>query len=158
VVELGGDPARTAAAVAALRDHESARTTRRWRGRLAGSLDLGLLHHLTPPDELQGAAAQAGQWRRRYSYASCYYRQGPGFILVKDRRDPSRAARFVLDEADMIALFTRCLAPTSVRDMSARERDLVQDLQDERLLLRCKDIAVVLPIRMRRWPVPFNAV
>ncbi|WP_220447522.1 DUF5825 family protein [Nonomuraea diastatica] len=86
------------------------------------------------------------------------YRRGPGFLQVKDMRDPAAAARMIIDDGALGSAFTHCLRPRRLPDLGAAERDAVDVLIDERLVLRCGDLVVTLPNRMRRWPVPAMSV
>jgi hypothetical protein len=160
IVELGGEPAGTARAVEFLREQAGADLTVGWRGRLAGPLDLTLLHHLPPPEALEGAdgPAEAACWREAYRLGACHFRRGPGFIQVKDSRDPRFTAKFMLDEPGLVAAFTTCLRPTSLAELGPALRDAALTLHRERLLLLIGDLAVTLPTRMLRWPVPCHAV
>ena len=175
-LRLGGDPEATTRAVALLRDLTPTGRRVRWRGRVAGPIDLSLLHHLPPPTDLDrdgtaatgsagdGSAGDAGAadigqaveaWVRSHGFGSCYYRMGPGFLQVKDARDPARPVRTVLDDAELIETFTTCLTPTPARHLDAAA---LGDLVRRRLVLLADGVAVTLPYRLTRWPVPFLAV
>ena len=130
----------------------------RWTGVVADNVDTTLLHHLPQPER---AAAQAADtdprliaWAAAFRPALCYYRVGPGFIQVKDIRDPAASARLTLDYAAHRQLFLRCLRPTVVDDLTGAERAAVAALAAERLLLIVDGLAVTVPYRMRRWPIP----
>ncbi|MFF5261843.1 DUF5825 family protein [Actinomadura viridis] len=172
-LDLGGDPAATARAVALLRDLVPTGERVEWRGRITGPLDLPLLHHLPPPAALEygkgdgteagrgigqaekKAAAEQETWARSYAFGSLYYRMGPGFVQVKDVRDPERPVRSVLTDPAAIEVFTACLTPARVRDLDA---PALRDLLRRRLLLAAGDLVVTLPYRLTRWPIPFFAV
>jgi hypothetical protein len=147
----------TVAAVALLRDCAAAALRVRWRVAAGHDLDPAALYHLPPPAGPPGAALD--RWRRAHRYGSCHYRRGPGFIQVKDSRDPGAAPVVLMaDHPDLVATFLRCLDPTPMADLDQVGRDAVDLLAAERLVLVTGGLALTLPHRMRRWPVPYNAV
>ncbi|GAA3954730.1 hypothetical protein GCM10023085_41500 [Actinomadura viridis] len=180
-LDLGGDPAATTRAVALLRDLVPTGERVEWRGRITGPLDLALLHHLPPPADLEDgtddgtkggtkggtehgredgqaekeAAAEQDTWARSYAFGSLYYRMGPGFVQVKDVRDPACPVRSVLTDPAVIEVFTTCLTPARASDLDA---PALLDLLRRRLLLPAGDLVVTLPYRLTRWPIPFFAV
>lgn len=161
-LDLGGDPAATTQAVALLRDIAPTGQRVDWRGRVTGPIDLSLLHHLPPPTELENGTEgvelgpeEVDAWARSHDFGSCYYRMGPGFVQVKDVRNPACPTQTVLEDPTLIDVFIRCLTPTRVRDLEA---PALRDLLRRRLVLLSDDLAVTLPYRLARWPVPFFAI
>jgi hypothetical protein len=152
-----GRPA-TAAAVALLRDCATAALQVRWSATAEPDLDSSLLHHLPPPAAPAGSPALAA-WRRAYRYGSCHFRQGPGFVRVKDARDRAGPPVLLLaDHPDLVATFLRCLDPTPLAELDATGRAAVDLLAAERLTLLAGGMVVTVAHRMRRWPVPYDAV
>ncbi|MDF5754395.1 DUF5825 family protein [Spongiactinospora sp. TRM90649] len=139
-------------AVAWLRDGLSDGDTPRWRVAGLPEAQVPLLLHLPPPESADGPH---DRWRSGFRLGLCYYRRGPGFVQVKDVREPERSASFVLDVPELVEVFLRCLRPTRAADV---DPDAAGALLDERLLLRLGDRLVTLPYHMRRWPVPAMAV
>jgi hypothetical protein len=154
VIDLGAEPMPTARAVAFLRDQRALGMTVGWRGRLTGPLDLTLLHHLPPPETLEGGAAEGAGWRDSHRRGFCQFRRGPGFILVMDGRDSGFTGRYVLDRPDLVAAFTTCLRPTPLERLGPAEREAALTLHKERLLLVTGHVAVTLPTRVREWQAP----
>jgi hypothetical protein len=154
---LAGALPGTAAAVALLRDCATAALRVRWWAGPEPDLDFGLLHHLPPP--AGPPAPGLDRWRRAYRYGSCHFRRGPGFVQVKDARDPAGPpVVLVADHPDLVATFLRCLDPTPLAALDATGRTAVDLLLAERLVLLAGGAVLTLPHRMRRWPVPYNAV
>ena len=161
-VRLGHeDPDATLEFVAWLRDRHTQAHDVSWSAIVGPGFDTSPLHHLPPPGPAPGAALGAApgaavQWREAYRPGMCYYRVGPGFIQVKDVRQPDRAAILLLDTPDLLDAFTRCLRPCRLDELPPGERTAAAELEKERLLLRVGDLVVTLPNRMRHWPVPCN--
>jgi hypothetical protein len=157
-VVLGAGAVGTAWAVALLRECASWGLPVRWRGTADRDTDTAALHHLPPPDVLDGPAERLLEWHGSYRHGSFHYRAGPGFIRVKDARDPVRAMRYLIAEAGTLAVFTRCLRPAPLAGLPAAERERAALLRADGLLLEAGGMVVTLPARMRRWPVPVDAV
>ncbi len=158
-VPLGHDARQTAEFVAFLRDSATRMTTVDWHGASAEAVDTTVLHHLAPPTDLgPGSDEIVARWHARHRFGTCYYRRGPGFILVKDIRVAASAARYTLDDPVLVATFLHCQAPTSVASLTAGQREAIDLLEAERLLLRIDDVVVGLPVRMLAWPIPYTAI
>jgi hypothetical protein len=139
-------------AVAWLRDSLSEGDVHAWRASGLPAAQVSLLLHLPPPETGGG---EHDRWRSAFRRGLCYYRRGPGFVQVKDVREPGRSATFLLDVPEVIEVFLRCLRPTSMTEV---DPDAAKALIEERLMLRVEDQLVTLPYHMRRWPVPAMAV
>ncbi|MFD4656773.1 DUF5825 family protein [Kitasatospora sp. NPDC058444] len=131
----------------------------------AADFALHHLHHLPPPAASATEATEATEaeraladWRSAYAYGRFYYRQGPDFLQVRDRRDPDASARFALDHPDLVATFRACLTPTALDDLSSTGREAVSVLASEGLVLVTRGWAVTLPPRIRHWTVPDTGV
>lgn len=130
------------------------------RWRLAGDLpwDLPTVVHLTPPsggvDPV--ASALAAGWRERYRFGLCTYRYGPGFVLLRDVR-PGRQRKRVTLDGPWVAHFRRFAEHEDAAPVpeSAVLRD---ELTEVGLALRCGHERVLLPYRLRRWPVPYETL
>jgi hypothetical protein len=163
VMEVGERQAEQAAHfIRLLRDCTSHRLRVRWRGAELPSVAAGTLYHLEPPEsggvpELEEAARR---WRRTHAYGRCYWRAGPGFMLVKDRREGRGAAQFLLDDAATRSVFEALAVPRLVESLGTEPEVLraLADLEQEALVLGLGPWRVALPFRMRCWPVPFIAV
>lgn len=155
---LGGDPAVTTAGIAMLRD-ASARFSRvLWSAEITGPVDIHRLMHLYPPTHVAGPAELGETWKEGYRYGSFYYRLGPSFIVVKDTRESSAAARFVIDDPNLCDVFLRCATPLHNRELTAPQRDAAEPLIDEGLLFDISGWLVTAPLRMLRWPVPAHDI
>ena len=86
-------------------------------------------------------ALQAVSWRR-----------GPGFVFMRDARDPKEPAQVVLDGEGMLDAFARCVPGVERASMDPETDELVGQIveADGRVML--------LPSRMRRWPIPSNPI
>ncbi|MDN0200264.1 DUF5825 family protein [Streptomyces sp. S.PNR 29] len=161
-VPLGAGGRPTAQAVQFLRECQSHALTVTWSVpqddalcRTPSALDFPLHHlrHLPPPD-----GPVPDDWRSAYAYGRFYHRQGPGFVQIKDRRDPDAAVRLTVDHPDLVSTFGTCLQPTPLDDLSSTEREAVSVLAAEGLVLVTRGWAVTLPPRIRHWPVPDTGI
>lgn len=142
-----------------LRDAASWGLRVRWSLRLGATVEAPSLAHLEPPMDADGVPPGTfARWRGGHRYGLCYYRQGPDFILVKDVRDSERPAYFVLDDVPLVEAFTTLLTPGRVEAMRPELRDAVDELRAERLILQLDEWAVVLPSRVRIWPIPYAGI
>jgi len=166
--DIGNDPDGTAALLRLLRECDADGVRVVWTARRACGFDTSALHHLPPPyrpfETRSGTPAAEPPdpallaWRAAYRRGNCHFRHGPGFVLVKDARDPANVARFTLDHPDLVAAFTHCLEPTRRADLDARAREAMDLLIGERLAIDLDGVVLTLPVRMRRWPIPYNSV
>jgi Family of unknown function (DUF5825) len=122
-----------------------------WRGNLGHHVDPQLLHHLPPP--VSGAEPGLNRWRATFRYGLCYYRVGPGFLLIVDHRRTIHGATSVLRDPDEIATLRGFTCPGPAAGTAAFAR-----LCDKGLVLRHGGAAVSLPYRLRRWPIPCTAI
>lgn len=132
----------------------------RLRWRLDGVPDLPLRTHvhLVPPSDGVDAAssAYAEAWTAGYRYGSFYYRRGPGFVVVKDVRPGGEQLRMTIDEG--AEHFLAMARAQTVDELDAPARDLLDTVAEAGLLLRAADRLLVLPYRLRHWPVPYLAI
>ncbi len=157
-VRLSPDRGRCALSfVRFLREATSAGVWVRWSGTVDPGLDVGLLCHLPPP-VAESAAADSRQgraWRAGTEAGLCYYRVGPGFVQVTDRR-PGAAPRTVAVRSPAeLELFGRLLVPGPVPDADDPQAT-AGELIRTRLILRIGEDAVTLPHRLTCRPVPWN--
>ncbi len=117
------------------------------------------LVHLVPPSDGAGSDAEAcaAAWRAEYRYGLYYYRQGPGFVTVKDVRPGGTTVHLTIDE-DSAAQFRALADATVVDGLDADTMAALDDAVDYGLALRGREAMVLLPFRMRRWPVPYSAI
>lgn len=116
-----------------------------------------LIHLVPPTDGVADAADFVTDWRAGYRYGLYYYRQGPGFVTVKDVRPGGEAVHLTID-GDSAAQFRTLATATTVADLDADSATALADVVDYGLALRGQDALLMLPYRLRRWPVPYSAV
>ncbi|MCX5373543.1 DUF5825 family protein [Streptomyces sp. NBC_00103] len=111
-----------------------------------------LLSHLQPPQRIEGVdPARADDalrtWRNGHYLGKCLWRQGPGFVQIRDRRWGD-LRRFTVDEPHYQEAIERLAygAPASVVPS-----DALADLREERLVLAVGDVQWWLPYRVNRW-------
>lgn len=114
--------------------------------------------HLVPPSGGLGAeaASYAREWASGYRYGSYYYRKGPDFVTVKDVRPGGGPLRMTIgDGAAHFLAMARARAESDLADDSTA---LLGTAEQAGLLIRDSDRLLVLPYRMRHWPVPYAAI
>ncbi|MFG2149576.1 DUF5825 family protein [Streptomyces sp. NPDC048696] len=109
-----------------------------------------VLSHLQPPQRLDGPADAAGAlrgWREGHYLCKCLWRQGPGFVQIRDRRWGD-LRRFTAEEPEyreVIGALAYGARADSVPDA------VLADFVGERLVLEVGDLAWWLPYRVNRW-------
>ena len=95
------------------------------------------------------AAPGVDAWDGRH-YGTYYWRQGPDFVLVTDRRY-GQYHQFELD-GEQRRLFLRLMEVTRLLDLTPADRVIAANLTELGLVLRLSDYLLTLPTRMRHWP------
>lgn len=149
-----GDGRTAVRALVAVRELTSWGIVVSWRLVVAsGWTDWPSLGHLSPPVEIAGipdGESVAADLQRDFFLAKCLYREGPGFIEVRDRRS-SALSRIIIDDPGY---------RDAVRDLehgalvSDVPEDILAALEGECLVVRVGEYACWLPYRVRRWPHP----
>ncbi|MFV2012673.1 MULTISPECIES: DUF5825 family protein [unclassified Micromonospora] len=156
-LDFGHSPEQDLAQLRFLRAVTSHAVRLRWtlRGRPSFPLDTHV--HLVAPSAGtdQASRAYAGEWGLAYRYGSCYYRRGPGMVVVKDVRPGVQASRMVItDGAD--AFLRLAEDPSGVP--APGDVDAAAVAVEAGLACAAGDAVLILPYRMRHWPVPHVAV
>lgn len=113
---------------------------------LPSSITVGELSHLHPPRRIGGDESVAGWWDAFY-LGRCCWRQGPGFVQIRDRRD-RRLVKFTVTEPDLIEAIQRLDRGEPV------PAEAVAPLVDEHLVLMLGEQPWLAPYRAVRWPSP----
>jgi hypothetical protein len=146
-----------------LRELQSVGANLHWHGDVE-DIDPNDLVHLPPPEpsatESSPDQSPAIQWwRLRHQYGLFYYRQGPGFVSVVDRRRPAEAQRYVIHDPGMLDILRAGLEGEPIGQHDSPAAGAAMDaLRDERTVLPLGQLLVTLPCRIRRWPVRYDAV
>lgn len=115
------------------------------------------LDHLPAPDTVTvhgEASARVGEWRSARSFGLLYFRKGPTFLSVVDRR-PESGSRTVVDDPAVIEVFCRGLEGCAWAEAtrSPRSAAAARDLVGKGLMPRVGNHCVTLPVHMRSWPL-----
>jgi hypothetical protein len=141
-----------------LRDATSDAVRLRWILGGLPSLPLRSYVHLVPP--LRGVdeatAEHARGWQADYRYGSYFYREGPGFVTVKDVRPGEEPRRLTIDEGS--EHFLAMTTATTVADLDPEATELLEVAEEAELVIRQGDLLLTLPYRLRHWPVPYVAI
>jgi hypothetical protein len=121
--------------------------------------DINNFTHLFPPS---GGFDSTGKeiaelWRDAYSFGTCFFRVGPSFIALKDVRRTVEAARMVIEEP-YFRSFLELAEWDTIGKLPAGSTAIVDDLVKVGLCHLGRAGMMVLPYRMREWPIPFSAI
>ncbi|MEV0056833.1 DUF5825 family protein [Saccharopolyspora shandongensis] len=106
--------------------------------------------HLPPPS----GGADLDPWRAAYFPAKCVFREGPGFVQIRDRRSGSLEC-YTVEESELIAAVRRLAAGA---DPDACDPAATSLFAEHGLLVRAGGLRWWAPARLRRWPVPAMVV
>jgi hypothetical protein len=120
-----------------------------WRARPAADRPWRAFSHLYPPSELGGDDAALGQWQALQYLGRCYYRSGPGFVQIRDRRRDHLELYRLEDPAyiDAIAALRR-------GEAGSVPAAVLRSLTEAGLVVPFGERHWWAPCRLRRWPVP----
>ncbi|WP_103536025.1 DUF5825 family protein [Streptomyces sp. SM11] len=146
------DAQRTVRALSLVRDLTARAVLVEWDLRLdpARPEDWQILSHLQPPRTLHGASdpqAALTTWRNGHYLGKCLWRNGPGFLQIRDRRW-GNLQRFTADEPHYRRAIEE-LAYGALRQSVSK--DALDDFTGERLVLHLGPLAWWVPYRVRRW-------
>lgn len=151
----------TVTAVAFLRECQSRALAVMWSADTAGrttEIDPSALRHLPPPVKAASEPPTVASWREWFRYGLFYYRIGPDFITVRDRRWSPAGTLARLDHPLLVATFVKLLTPVRFQDLDPANSDAAKVLVDGGLVLLTQGWLVTLPARMSIWPVPSSEV
>ncbi|MEU0008701.1 DUF5825 family protein [Streptomyces sp. NPDC006314] len=109
-----------------------------------------VLSHLQPPRTVTGLTdpeTALHAWRTRHYLCKLIWRQGPGFLQIRDRRWGD-LRRFTADDPrypEAVARLDRGAHHTDVAT------DILEEFAAEHLVLRADDLVWWLPYRVSRW-------
>jgi hypothetical protein len=110
--------------------------------------------HLLPPSG--GTSAYAKAWRVGHRTGLCTYRQGPGFIRIRDVRAGGPRHRVLVD-GDWSNGY-RALAADPWIWPDDRASRLLDALTEAGLAIPVGTAHHVLPVRILRWPIPHTTI
>ena len=110
------------------------------------TIAVGELCHLHPPRRMGGADTVADWWDAFY-LGRCCWRQGPGFVQIRDRRG-RRLVKYTVTEPELIEAIQRLDRGEPVA------ADAVAPLVEEGLVLMLGELPWLAPYRAVRWPSP----
>ncbi|MFG2064599.1 RiPP maturation radical SAM C-methyltransferase [Micromonospora sp. NPDC048871] len=144
------DPATAVLALELVRELTAWGVVVDWRLHLDPGGPPAALTHLHPPAEIVGAATeQRLSWVDGFFLGRLSYRQGPGFLEIRDHRE-GVLNRIIVDDPAYLDAIGRL-----VRDPAARvSAPILSELAAESLILAVGDRHWWAPYRPRRWPQP----
>ncbi|MEU1277940.1 DUF5825 family protein [Streptomyces sp. NPDC005805] len=155
-VELGRNAEHDIRFMHLLRQSASHGITVSWQADGLPDCPPSYLHHLPPPHSTLSADTQSmvDQWRDEYTYGLCYYRQGPGFWQIRDGRSAGRRGRFTAVGEKVIQTLAQLTQPADAMHLPELATDMLQSLHNAGLTAQIGPWVLLLPYRLRRWPIP----
>ncbi|MFG3281371.1 DUF5825 family protein [Streptomyces sp. NPDC048111] len=152
-LDAPGAAERAVRALSLVRDLTARAVLVEWKLRLdpAAPADTWrTLSHLQPPRRLEGPADAAGDlrtWREGHYLCKCLWRQGPGFVQIRDRRWGD-LRRFTAEEPEYHEAIGALVYGTPADSVAPA---VLADFLEERLVLQVGGLAWWLPYRVNRW-------
>jgi hypothetical protein len=141
------EPLATLRVLRFLRDAKGNGLTVRWNGLIGEGLPWSELSHLDAPAQSHMASPGADD-------RAMYWRSGPDFVSVRDRRSGYDTRRITFGDEALVDVFRRVQEPTDPAEFGERRRAALEFLVGQRLVLTLGSFALGLPYRISRWPVP----
>ncbi|MFE4862168.1 DUF5825 family protein [Streptomyces sp. NPDC056670] len=152
-LDAPGAAERAVSALSLVRDLTARAVLVEWKLRLdpaAPDDTWRTLSHLQPPQRLDGPAGAAGDlraWRDGHYLCKCLWRQGPGFVQIRDRRWGD-LRRFTAEEPE----YRQTIGALAYGAPSASvPAAVLADFLGERLVLEVGELAWWMPYRVNRW-------
>jgi uncharacterized protein DUF5825 len=136
-----------------LRDAKGNGLTVRWHGSIGEGLPWSELSHLDAPAQSQ-MASRPDMRSRGVDDRTMYWRSGPGFVRVRDRRSGNDTRLVTFGDETLVDVFQRVQEPADTAEFDERRRAALEFLVGQRLVLTLGLFALGLPYRISRWPVP----
>lgn len=139
-----------------LRDMTACALPVRWHGASNLNQLSSQLRHISPPicNELDGFAS----WHETHRFGIFFWRSGPKFAMIVDRRSQENANEYILDTPDYLDVFGAAQSVVSRESLIEISHESLVDMEQEGIILSIEGWSLALPIRMRHWPVPFTAI
>lgn len=116
---------------------------------------VGRIVHLPPPLLTAPDAAsrhQCERWTDQWRHGLLYYRRGPGFFAITDRRG-GRNTRILIDIPHEVDAFESIVQG----DIPERAR-FVHELTEAGLVVQTESRVTALPYRIKTWPTPYMGI
>lgn len=155
-VRLGDDPGHDHALLRFLTDVAEHLTDLDWT--LAGEppWPVRTFVHLPPPRDGADRSAReyAARWRSDHRVGLCTYRLGPGFVRIRDVRPDGPHLRVLID-GRWAEAFATVMGEGAI---DGAGRQLLDDLTAAGLATTVGATTHVLPVHLRRWPIPYTSI
>ncbi|ARF53561.1 hypothetical protein B1H19_04655 [Streptomyces gilvosporeus] len=143
--------------VRSLREHTAHALPVLWRADLSRLPAPRILFHLAPPTQADRSTT-VHTWQETYRYGLLHYRRGPGFLIVRDSRPGAVRKEIVLDRPESVGVFDHFAHPRPLPAADDPSYPSVQNLLTDGLLLAVGGLAVALPYRLHRLPLPIEVL
>ncbi|HWU09900.1 MAG TPA: DUF5825 family protein [Streptomyces sp.] len=125
-----------------------------WRAKMTApdGPEWWVFSHLFPPSVLEGprGAEALALWRARYHVGRCFFRRGPGFLQIRDRRHAG-LRRLTVPDGAYVSAVESLLAGHGADSVSAA---VMSVFEKHHLAVRIGGGVWWAPYRLRRWASP----
>lgn len=125
-----------------------------WLSSISG-VPVNSLAHLPPPASVGGRGDMPDllRWKSTWRYGLFYYRRGPGFVQIRDRR-PGQDRRIILDNPNEVNAFEGLAERSQPMEQALLATFLAADIIWE----SPDGTTCALPYRIRTWPTPYMGI
>lgn len=125
-----------------------------WKACISQDISLENLYHLYPPTYVSGITEKEhGLWKNSFEYGLLYYRQGPDFITIKDRRVNKSSINFTIGDITLQSIIKKMDIPYLIDSqvIDGKERAAINLLKEHHVVINFKEKALFLPYRIQKW-------
>jgi len=140
--------------LALVRDLTSCLVPVEWRLHCSDGAKIQELVCFQPPRSVSGAFCDLDTWTREFRYGLLYWRAGPDFVVIRDTRQESVNV-VTLNVGPYLDAFKVCSEGSRCNLV---DTDALRLFVSDHLILELDEWRLSLPYRMRRWPIPCNAI
>lgn len=116
------------------------------------------LCHLTPPDTSSSPDNDLLSRPQPFSFGQFFWKKGPDFAIVIDRRIPGKNHKFVISGEDALTTFLRLADGRPHIGTADLDRESMETLERAGIVLRLGTRSIIVPYRLSHPPVPSYAI
>lgn len=135
-----------------LRDCTSFGIRIKWKTIISPNIPLENLFHLYPPSyAFQVSEETHERWKKTFEYGNLYFRKGPDFMTIKDKRISKSPLNFTIGDKTIQRTISKIITPTGNLALVDSELAAVSLLEEHKLVMTHENTSMFLPYRIRNW-------